>query len=551
MFRSLVPLLLFVVANLQGQVADLVVENARIYTVNPQTPSAKALAIKNGRILAVGNEVNKHKGTSTKIINAQGATVIPGLIDSHVHLQNYGGMLESFDFRQVKTPEEIAAKVAAAANQRPKGEWIQGRAWDQTNWGGTFPTKAVLDAVTPDHPVVLRRVDGHATWVNSQALKLAGIDNKTPDPPGGKIVRDEKGEATGILIDRAMILVGEKVPAPTLEQVERRLRIAAEDCVKQGLTSIHDAGVDFDTIKAYENLVARNQMPLRSYLMIGGTNTSGAGGKTLWQEWLDRGPRIDSQLTIRALKLVADGAMGSGGAAFFQPYSDDKTNSGLLILSKEQVARASREAVAKGFQVCTHAIGDYANRTALDGYAEVISPNNEQRFRMEHAQIVSLPDFARFKKYNVIASIQATHATSDMRWALKKLGPDRLLGAYAWQRFLNNGVRIANGSDFPVESNKPLWGFYSAVTRQDHRGQPSEAFLPNERLTRAQALKSFTLDGAYAAFEEKEKGSLEVGKLADFVMLSKDIMEVAPLEILKTEILMTVIGGQTAYDARP
>jgi predicted amidohydrolase YtcJ len=518
-----------------AQTADLAVVEATIYTVDDRAPVVTAMAVKDGRVLATGDAVQRHIGPSTRLF--LGGVVVPGFIDSHVHMNNYGAMLESFDFRSVRTPEEIARQVGERAAKVAKGEWIVGRAWDQTNWGGAFPVKGQLDATTPDHPVVLRRVDGHASWANSRALREAGVTRTTQDPPGGKIVRDEAGEPTGVLIDTAMRLVQDLVPAPTDAQVERRLLLAAADCIRQGLTSVHDAGVDRQTLTIYERLVSEGRMPLRVYVMIGGDGE-------LWRERLRRGPVTGAFLTVRALKLVADGAMGSGGAAFFQPYSDDKSNKGLLITSKERIAAAAKQAVDHGFQVCTHAIGDYANRIALDAYSSVLDENNSRRFRIEHAQIVSLPDFSTFKKYNVIASVQATHATSDMRWALKKLGPDRLMGAYAWQRFLQAGVRIAKGSDFPVESNKPLWGFYAAVTRQNHQGKPSEGFLPDQRLTREQALKSFTLDGAYAAFEEKDKGSLAPGKLADFVLLDRDIMKIPSAEILETKIVKVFVAGQ-------
>lgn len=525
-----------------SQTADMVIRNAVIYTVDPGHPKASAIAVKDGKVLAVGPDVSSHVGPQTMVVDAKGATVVPGFIDSHVHMANYGAVLETFDLRTVKTVAEVARIAGDAAKKLPTGEWVLGRAWDQTNWGGTFPTAKDLDGVVADRPVWLRRVDGHAAWANSKAMQIAGVTRETADPPGGKIIRDSEGNPTGIFVDRAMGLVQSKVPPTTGEQVERRLTLAANDCVRQGLTSVHDAGVDAQTMAVYERLAEAGRLPLHIYAMIGGDGPA-------WQSWQQRGPLVSDALTVRAIKLVADGAMGSGGAAFFQPYSDQKDNSGLLILSQAQIAKVAKEAVAHGFQVATHAIGDRANRTALDGYAEALKPNNDARFRIEHAQIVSLPDFAKFKEFAVIASVQATHATSDMRWALKKLGPDRIQGAYAWQRFLKAGVKIANGSDFPVESNRPLWGFYASVTRQDHDGNPAGGFTPDQVLSRDEALRSFTLDGAYAAFEENRKGSLTPGKLADLVMLSNDIMTVPPKEILKTKILMTVVSGKVAYRA--
>jgi predicted amidohydrolase YtcJ len=293
-------------------------------------------------------------------------------------------------------------------------------------------------------------------------------------------------------------------------------------------------------LAGYRRLLRDGQLPVRIYAMIGGAGA-------LWREYLDHGPDLGDQLTVRSIKLVADGAMGSRGAAMWQPYADDPGNTGLLLLSEPEIERVAREAVRRGFQVNTHAIGDRANRTVLDAYAAALGGHNDHRFRIEHAQVVSLPDFARFAQNDVIASIQATHATSDMRWAATRLGPDRMVGAWAWQRFLHAGVRLTNGSDFPVEDVNPLLGFYAAVTRQDPVGNPPGGFMPDQKLTRMQALKSWTVDGAYAAFEEKDKGSLMTGKLGDFVVLSQDIMRVPDRELLKTRVLMTVVGGEIVW----
>jgi predicted amidohydrolase YtcJ len=523
-----------------GQTADLVVENARIYTGNSSSPQATFLAVRGTKLLHIGNPEPGLIGAKTRRIDAKGSTIVPGFIDSHAHLAGLGDLLESLSLRGVKSTERIAALVREAAARLPKGEWIRGRAWDQTNWGGEFPDAAPLTNAAPDRPVFLTRVDGHAAWVNRKALEIAKITRETPDPPGGKILHDAKGEPTGVLIDRAQGLVSSKMPSRTLEQTERQLARAAKECARLGLTGIHDAGVGQQEIDAYRRLIAKRELPVRVYAMIGGRGD-------LWQSYLERGPEIGEYLTVRSIKLMADGAMGSRGAAFWQPYSDDPGNSGLLMLSKEQIEAVARNAVRRGFQVNTHAIGDRANRTVLDGYAAVLGGRNGKRFRIEHAQVVSLPDFRVFADNSIIASIQSTHATSDMLWAAARLGPDRLSGAWAARRFLSAGVRIANGSDFPVEDANPLWGFYAAVTRQDHRGKPAGGFLPDQKLTREEALRSWTVGGAYAAFEESAKGTLEAGKFADFVMLSQDVMSVAPAEILKTRVIMTVVGGGIVY----
>ncbi len=326
--------------------------------------------------------------------------------------------------------------------------------------------------------------------------------------------------------------------------MKARILRGARECARLGLTGVHDAGAGERELAAYHALAAQGELPVRVYAMI-----RGAG--RLWEEYLKKGPELGDYLTVRGIKLMADGALGSRGAALKEPYTDEPGNRGLLILKEEDIERVAKQAVARGFQVSTHAIGDRANRAVLDAYGAALGGVNDRRFRVEHAQIVSLDDFPLFRKFSVIASIQATHATSDMRWAEKRLGAARIKGAYAWQRFLKLGVRITNGSDFPVESPNPLWGFYAAVTRQDHAGMPVGGWMPEQRLSREEALESWTIGGAYAAFEEKAKGTLEAGKFADFVILSADIMKIPPAEILKTRVRMTVVGGRIVYQERP
>ncbi len=520
--------------------ADLVVTGARIYTLDERAPVVSALAVKDGRIVYAGDDASAWIDPGTRRIDAHGATVVPGLVDSHVHMQMLGDELETFDLRDVKTVAEVAAIVRREAARRKPGEWIRGRGWDQTNWGGRFPTASDLDAAAPENPVYLGRVDGHAIWVNHEALALAGITPATPDPPGGRIVRTATGEPTGVLIDRAMALVQQHIPPLTPSDIRRRIRRAAAECSRLGLTTVHDAGISAAELNAYRDLIAHGEMPLRVYAMIGGAGD-------LWRQYLARGPEVGDRLTVRAIKLIADGALGSRGAALLEPYSDDPSNTGLMILSRDQIEHVAREAKAHGFQVATHAIGDRANRAVLEAYGAVLGSANTLRFRIEHAQVVAPADFELFRKFSIIASVQATHATSDMRWAESRLGPERVKGAYAWQRFLHLGVPVANGSDTPVESPNPMPGFYAAITRQDSNGHPEDGWFPDQRMTREEALRSWTLGGAYAAFEENSKGSLAVGKLADFVMLSADIMRIPSREILKTRVTMTVLGGQVVY----
>ena len=532
--------LTFTAANFFGETADLVIVNARVYTVNPRQPSATAIAIKAGRFLAVGDSVSDYVGAETRRIDVHGKAVIPGFIDSHGHMLGLGETLSSLDLHGVSSELEIQAMVANRARLRKPGEWITGFGWDQNLWKNKqFPIKDLLDSAAPDNPVVLTRVDGHAIWVNSEALTVTGVKDKVADPTGGRVMRDETGYPTGVFIDNAMDLV--KVPDETPAQREADLEAAAKLCARIGLTTVHDAGIPAATLEAYRTLIQKNRLPIRINAMISGSDPD------LWNRFLKAGPEIGDFLTVRSVKLYADGALGSRGAALLAPYSDDPKNSGLTITEQATIEKFAREAVKGGFQVCTHAIGDRANHEVLLAYAAALHGKNDKRFRVEHAQVVAPEDFARFRDNSIIASMQPTHATSDMPWAALRLGPVRIEGAYAWQTFLKLGVHLAFGSDFPVENPNPIWGFYAAVSRQDRQGNPDGGWFPNQRLTRAEALRSWTIEGAYAAFQETTKGSIEPGKFADFVVLSDDIMRIAPARIPTARVTMTVVNGKVVY----
>ena len=528
---------------LKAQTADLVVTNANIYTVNAKQPRASALAVRQGLIQAVGDDVSRYIGPSTTIIDGHGATLIPGMIDSHGHVRGLGEMLETLDLRGITSEREIVDKVRAAAGQHKPGEWIIGRAWDQNLWENKqFPSAAGISEAAPHNPVALTRVDGHAVWANRKALELADVNAATPEPAGGRIIRSPNGAPAGVLVDRAQDLITRRIPSASAEQVERYLRRATEECARLGITSVHDAGVGAADIEGYRALIRKGHLPVHVYAMLG---YSGTGH--LLEQWFAKGPETGELLTVRSIKVVADGALGSRGAAMIEPYADEPGNRGLLIVDRAAIRAVALRALAAGFQVNTHAIGDLANQTVLDAYGDVLKGQNDKRFRIEHAQIIAPGDFAKFKQFSIIASMQATHATSDMLWAGTRVGPQRIKGAYAWQTLLHLGVHLPNGSDFPVESPNPLWGFYAAVTRQKQDGTPAGGWVPEQRLSREEALRSWTIEGAYAAFEETRKGSLETGKVADFVMLSGDIMAIPAADILKTSVTMTVTGGKIVW----
>jgi hypothetical protein len=510
--------------------------NARIYTEDPKQPRASAIAVRAGRILAVGGDVSRYIGPATKTIDARDATIVPGFIDSHGHVRALGDMLGEIDLRGLRSQREVEQKVREAARQRKPGDWIRGRAWDQNLWPGRqFPDESGISAAAPVNPVALERVDGHALWVNRRALDIADINAGTRDPAGGKIMRDAKGAPTGVLLDRARELVNRKIPPATPEQVEQSLLRATQTLARVGITTVHDAGVQYTDIDGYRALIRKGQLPIHIYAMI------------LYPLAPPNKPEIGEYLTVRAVKLVADGALGSRGAAMIEPYSDDPGNRGLLILDRATIRTAAAQALARGFQVNTHAIGDLANRTALEAYGDVLKGPNDKRFRIEHAQIVAPADFAKFRQYSVIASMQPTHATSDMLWAADRVGPERIKGGYAWQTFLHLGVHVPSGSDFPVEDPNPLPGFYAAVTRQKPDGTPAGGWFPGQRMSREGALRSWTVEGAYAAFEENRKGSLEAGKEADFVILSDDIMTMPAQRIPQVHVMTTVASGKIVY----
>ncbi|HEY2801465.1 MAG TPA: amidohydrolase [Chthoniobacterales bacterium] len=536
--------------------ADLLLTNGNIYTGNDAQPHADGVAIRGERIVFVGTDADAKKlaDEKTKTIDLHGETVLPGLTDSHYHILGVGERMIRLNLEGTKSRAAFLDKVKASVAQTAPGKWVTGRGWIETFWKTpTFPTRPELDAIAPDNPVFLVRADGHGAVANSEALKIAGIDRQTKSPFGGEIVRDPKtGEATGMLLDNAMDLVEKRIPAPTAEETEKAFSLGAKRSLSLGLCEIQNAGSYLPEVEMMRKLYVEGKVKLRIYNAV-----YGPGEPAQWI--LKNGPILnayDHHFIARTIKVIFDGSLGSRSAALLQPYSDAPETSGYLTQKESELRPMFAEALRRGIQVETHAIGDRANRTILDLYEEAfrkVPPNERKianpRWRVEHAQILSAQDLPRFAKLGVIASMQPSHAISDLFFAPRRLGMERLAGSYAWQSLLKSGAIIAAGSDAPIEQGNPLIEFYAAVARKSIDGFSGPGWHPEEAVTREQALKMLTRSPAYAAFEENDKGSIEVGKLADFTILSRDIMRVPEAEILQTRCLMTVVGGEVAFDS--
>ena len=508
------------------ETADLVLRGGRFYPVSAPGVIEGGMAVGNGRILYLGAEagLSAFVGEGTRVVELGGRTVTPGLIDAHSHLLSLGAALERVDLVGTGSYEEVIERISERAERVPVGEWIQGRGWDQNDWQEkAFPHHAALSEAVPDHPVWVNRVDGHAALVNEYAMELLGVSADSVDPIGGRFERDEAGAPTGVLVDMAMS-VGRAIPEADREERERQILAGARHCLERGLTTVTEMGIGQGEFRAYRSLRQRGELPIRTAVYLSGNDPA------LLDHWFERGPEIDTEarLQVRGIKLYSDGALGSRGAALVEPYADDPDNIGLLITGGDEMAEICERALETGFQVATHAIGDRGNLVTLDAFERCFGePRPEARFRVEHAQVMRLNDIERMARLGVIASMQPTHATSDMPWAEERVGAQRILGAYAWRKVLDAGGRLALGSDFPVESADPRLGLYSAVTRSDHEGEPAGGWYPGELLSREEALRGFTLDAAHSLFLEDEIGSLEVGKRADLVVFASDIVAVA------------------------
>jgi hypothetical protein len=560
MTGKFVPMVLgLVVAGLpRASVAnDLLLTHTRIYTAEDRQPEAEAVLVRDGRIAFVGSAADaaKQAPAGAQVIDLQGRTVLPGLTDSHVHLAGVGARELSFNLEGTASLADLQSRVRERAAHTERGKWVVGRGWIESKWSPPkFPTAAELDAAAPDHPVGLRRADGHAIVVNSLALSLAHIDRSTPNPSGGEILRDAAtGEATGMLIDNAQMLVDRLIPGSTAAETVQELIVGATRELSLGWTQVHVAGNDLEEVAALRQLVASGKIKLRIYDAV-----SGPGPAAEWL--LARGPQREgdgSRFTARTIKLYADGALGSRGAALLAPYADAPGKTGLMRNTEEQLLPVLVAALRRGVQIETHAIGDRANRTMLNLYERAFAlvpvaerAMAEPRWRIEHAQIISPADRPRFAQLGVIASMQPSHAISDLFFAPSRLGPERLADSYPWRSLLAAGARLTGGSDAPVERGEPLIEFYAAVARQSLDGFSDANWHREQRLSRGEALKMFSLWPAFAAFQESERGSIAVGKLADFSVFSADIMTIPESEILQASCVMTIVGGEIAYQAK-
>jgi len=529
--------------------ADLIVTNAKVWTVDKVRPQAEAFAVVGDTIVAVGSaaEMDAWHGPQTKVVDAQGRLVLPGFNDAHVHFVDGGDHLQEVQLKDASTPQEFAQRIAQRAKKTPKGEWITGGDWDEQKWSPpNLPTRELIDAVTPETPVFVNRYDGHESLANSVALRLANITAKTPDPPGGQIVHAAKGEPTGILRDAAQELVQKVIPPLSHAHRMRAIHQAMEYAASLGVTSVQDMNPSYDDVKAYSELQESGDLTLRIYV---------APIETDWKDQAKIGIRHafgTPMLRMGAVKGYADGSLGSETAYFFDAYTDNPKSHGLLsseMHPPSAMLQRLKAADAAGLQLCIHAIGDRAISMMLDMFQQIEKANGkkDRRWRIEHSQHMSAKDFARYARLGVIASVQPYHAIDDGRWAEKRIGPERIQRTYAFRTFLENGVRLAFGTDWSVAPLSPMWTIYAAVTRATLDGKNPDGWIPEQKLTVAESVEAYTMGSAYAEFQEKDKGSISPGKLADFVVLSDDIFHIPPAQIKNVKVEATYVGGKLVY----
>ncbi len=535
--------------------ADLLIYGGTIYTVNEEMPRAEAIVVRDGKILFVGGlkAARRYVTAETEPLDLAGRTLTPGMIEGHGHIMSLGFSKLNLDLSAARNFDEIVKLVADAATRAAPGDWILGRGWHQSKWSPQperlvkgFQTHEKLSAVSPNNPVYLVHASGHAAMANALAMEIAGVTAETEFSGDGEIIKDELSQPTGIFNEVAQGVIRQHIPEPGQQQAALALELALEEMARFGITSFQDAGSGEAEIALYKQFLAEGKLTARLWIMLAGRD------RALLDNWFKKGPEIglgDDRLTIRAVKLVADGALGSRGAWLLAPYSDRADHVGLPTMSPEFMLDVTRRAFAHNFQVGIHAIGDRANREVLDIYDTVFEGRDQGvRFRVEHAQHISDPDIPRFAALGVIPAMQGIHMSSDRPWAIDRLGPERIIeGAYVWRKLIDSGAVLVNGTDVPVEPINPIASFYSLVTRQTLAGEPPGGYEPSQILSRGEALRASTLHAAYGAFEEHLKGSIEAGKLADFTIFDKDIMQVPPDELLKTRVTQTIVGGKTVY----
>ncbi len=553
-------LLVFSLSCQEKEKADLVIHNGPIYSVDVNDAQVEAVAVKEGKIWKVGSykEVIKFSGEETQWIDLKGKTMFPGFIEGHAHIMGIGANLMNLDLMGTTSYTEIANIVAAKAKTLPEGDWIIGRGWHQDKWNNEaersfkgFPSNDLLNDLVPNHPVYLTHASGHLGLANAKAMEILGFDGQTADPDGGEIFKGFDGQPTGIFNETAHTNARTRIPKPSAQWLETSLKQSIDHILANGITSFHEAGSGASGVELYHKLLRRDELKIRLYVMLSGDD------EDLLSDYFAKGIFMDSlhRLTIRSVKLYADGALGSRGAWLLKAYSDAPGKFGHNVRDMEALDKLTLAATQAGFQVCTHAIGDRGNREVLDMYARAFEIYPEKkvnsRYRIEHAQHISSQDLIRFKELGVIPAMQSIHMASDRPWAIDRLGQERIdEGAYVWQKLLEQGTPIVNGSDAPVEPINPLASFYAAVSRMTLKGTPEGGYEPSQKMSRRQALKSYTIDAAYGAFEEDIKGSIEVGKLADFTILDQDIMAIEENEILKTQVAMTIVGGKVLFERK-
>jgi predicted amidohydrolase YtcJ len=556
---TLFPIILLLWISCEKNTADMVIQNGKIYTVDEFNPLVEAVAVKDGKIIAVGSQGNISQwiGAQTQVINLNRGTMIPGLIEGHGHFMGLGFAKMRLDLTTISNYDELVDMVASAVEKSEPGEWILGRGWHQSKWTSTpnttvkgFQTHEKLSAVSPNNPVWLTHASGHAGFANEKAMEISGISAESQFGDGGEIIKNLKGTPTGIFNERAQGLISRNVPEEVSGNAEMAFNLAVQASLENGITSFQDAGSGRSAIEIYRKGLNTGKLKVRLYVMLTSRDPD------LLEEWYEKGPEIGTggdYLTIRSIKLNADGALGSRGAWLLDDYLDRPGHVGMATQSMEYVYEVSSNGFANGFQVNTHAIGDRANREVLDQYEAVFdeNPDIDHRWRIEHAQHIDPKDIPRFAEMGVIPSIQAIHLSSDRPWAIYRLGPKRIKeGAYVWRKLMDSGAIVINGTDVPVEPVNPIASFYASESRKTLNGTPDGGFEPDQKMTRFEALKSYTINAAYGAFEENIKGSIEVGKYADFTVLSQDIMTISEDKILQTKIRYTIVNGKIEYEAK-